>query len=533
LSTSSSQDLLHGLKLVCFVAALFLAAFIQALDFSIANVAIPSIAADFGISTHDGTWIITLFAVSLAISLALTGWLVNQFGSRIVLIYATIAFTIASFLCGFAWSYDTLVIFRILQGATAGPLMALPQSMISEYLPESYTRPCLSIILVGMVTAPILGPVLGGYITEEYGWRWVFYINVPFGLLSAFTAMNVLPTQILPKGKVPISYIGVMLLIIGMITQQLFLDRGNQNDWFDSSFIVTLGSIALVALILFFAWDKYSEKPILHTECFADLNFTIASLVLASAMLMINGTLILVPLFTQTQLGYTPFLSGLAIMPLGILPLLIAPFMPMVMKKIDPRLLVSVGFLILAAANFMMSHITPQASIWELMIPRFIQGAGVGFFVLPLQQLALLNISDELVTHATTLFNFVRLTLGGGGLGTALYITAWQRREALHHSNLTELMTPLKEMTKQTYNVMKGYGLEDAKIAYALDFMVTKQAYTIAFDDLFWISAWAMLIAFPAIWLCKPYSSDDAVAIEPTLKSEVIIEQFGTIIGNT
>ncbi len=497
------QPPLTGFTLFLLVFALGLATFVESLDYSIANVAIPSIAAGFGMSAQQGTWVITLFAVTSAITLALTGWLATRFGSVKVAIWSLVIFTISSFLCGAAWSFNSLIFFRVVQGAAVGPLISLPQSLVLSNCPDEKKAMSLGFIIMILVLAPVLGPVIGGWITENYGWPWIFYINVPVGIVSILIILKILYGRETPVIKMPVDVVGIFLLVIGIGALQIFLDRGNDEDWFASHEILTLALMALVALAFFFVWNAYAEYPLIDFSYFKDTNFRVATLLTALAFLVLLGTTVLIPLYVQTQLGYTPYLAGLAVMPVGILPIFITPIVAVVMFSVGLRSIVSLSLLILAYTCFWYSELNTEVSLRQLMEPRFYQGLAVALCFLPLQQLALTNISEESLAKATGVYNFTRLIIGGGGLSTALYVTVWQRRTSLHHSDLTQVMHPFATPTVESYKILKTAGFDDQTVPLLFDGIVTNQSYLMGFNDVMWLSGWMLILLVPFVWRCK------------------------------
>jgi DHA2 family multidrug resistance protein len=325
---------LSALSLVVLTFALGLGTFIQILDTSIANVAIPYISGDLAVSPQQGTWVITSFAVSNAIVLPLTGWLAGRFGGVKFFIYSTSLFSLASFLCGIAPTFHALVFFRVIQGAVAGSLIPLSQSLLLTYFPEERKGLALGFWSMVVVVAPVLGPVLGGWITDNYGWPWIFYINIPLGLLSAFLTWNILGGRDNVRDRTPIDVVGLCFLVIGVGAFQIFLDKGNELDWFGSNFIITLAILAVVFLTLFTAWSINTDYPVVNFSFFKDLNFLISTVLSALVYLVFFGTTVLIPLWLQTQQGYTAFMAGVAVMPIGLIPIFVSPILGQVLNLI-------------------------------------------------------------------------------------------------------------------------------------------------------------------------------------------------------
>ncbi len=494
---------LKGFTFYLLLFALGLAVFISELDFSIANVAIPSIAAGFGVSPQQGTWVITLFAVSNIIGLALTSRMATRFGNVKVCVWSIALFTFSSFLCGISWDLYSLLFFRMIQGAVTGPLMVLPQTLLLENCAEEKKDMGLSILLLLLVLGPVLGPWVGGWIVEHYPWPWIFYINVPFGILSAMITLGILYNRESIKSKIPVDMMGFIFLAVGLTALQIFLDRGYDEDWFSSNEITTLAVIAGVSLFLCVIWNMYADIPIIDLSFFKDRNFTLGTILISVPYLVISGTTILIPLWLQTQKGYTPYWAGIAVMPLGILPIVIAPLLGLVMGFVSLRFLTAIGFFIFGTTCLWFSNATSEISLWQLFIPRLIQGAGVAFCFLPLFQLTIAYIKEDDLTKATGVFLVMRSIVAGAGIATALYVTVWQQREAVHHSNLTEVLYPLRQPTIEAYEALTTAGVDDQMAAQFFDIIVTNQAYVIAFNDLLWLSGWVLLLTIPFLWLCK------------------------------
>lgn len=494
---------LTGFSFVLLLFSLGLAAFIDGLDFSIANVAVPSIAATFGVSSKQGTWVITLFAVSNAIALCLTGRLAARFGAVKILFWSIIFFTLASLMCGLSWSFNTLLFFRIIQGIVAGPLMTLPQSLILANAPEEKKQMGTAILLMLVILAPILGPFVGGWITENYGWPWIFLINVPLGFISAFIVWALLRKRETTRVKMPIDIIGFVFLVAGIGTLQVLLDRGNDDDWFNSNEIIVLSIISGLGIFFTIIWNWYTEQPLLELKFFKDKDFTLGTILSTLPYLIIGGTTILIPLWLQTQKGYTPYWAGVAVMPMGILPIFISPMLAKFQPYLSQRAVALAGYLIYAYTCFWFSDFTTDISLTQIMLPRFIQGAAIVFCFLPLFQITLSRIDEEDLTKATGMHNAFRTVFGGSGLSTAVYVTAWQRRAALHHNDLVEVMHPLHSSTIEAYTSLREVGADDATIAVIFDELVTGQAYVIAFNDLMWLSGWLLILFMPIIWFCK------------------------------
>lgn len=509
------QPPLTGISYFLLIFSLGLAIFVDGLDYSIANVAIPSIAGSFGVTPQEGTWVITLFAVSNAITLALTGWLATRYGSVKVILWSVGAFTIVSLFCGLAWNFNVLVFFRILQGGVAGPLMALPQSLFLANCPEDKKSTGMGCLLMIMLVAPVLGPVIGGWITQNYGWPWIFYINLPLGIIAVLGIWALLHNRETRIEKMPVDLTGIILLSLGVGALQVFLDRGNDADWFESTEIILLALVASVSLILFISWNLYADYPVIEFSFFRDRNFLAGTLLTTMPYLVLMGTMVLLPLYVQTQMNYTPLWAGIVGMPIGILPIFATPLVALILPYVSWRLLISISFMLFAYTFFWSASLNLNASVSQFMLPRFVQGLGISLCFLPLQQLALSNISESSLTKATGVYNFMRLICGGGGVSTALFVTAWQRRAALHHNDLSNVLQPLRNPTVDIYERLNSLGMDDQTIAHYFNSVVTNESYAIGFNDLMWASGWLMVFLIPFLWFCRePLTKKTSFSLE-------------------
>lgn len=493
---------LKGGRLALMTVSLSLAIFMNVLDVSIANVAIPTIAGDLGVSSDNGTWVITSFAVSQAIMLPLTGWLARRFGEVRLFMLSTALFTLASVLCGLSENLGMLVFFRVLQGAVSGPMIPLSQSILLANYPPEKRGLATGIWAMTAVVGPIFGPIMGGVITDNYTWPWIFYINVPVGIFSVIFTMITLSGRESPKVKLPIDFIGLTLLTLGVGCLQILLDKGYDLDWFHSNFIMSMGIISVVSLSFLTVWLLTQKDPVIDLYLFADTNFTIGVICLTLGFLVYFSNVVIFPLWLQTQMGYTPTWAGLAAAPVGILPVILTPFVGNYMGKFDLRLIISMGFLVFVVTSFWQSGFYTQVGFWQLVEPRFIQGMGLAFFFTPLIAIVLSNIPPEKMASALGLANFFRIL--GGSFGTSISITIWNNREAFHQSRLVESVNQLNPFVLQTSEQLHTLGLMGLKTAGVLYGIIINQAFMLATNDIFRLSAWIFGGLLVLIWFSKP-----------------------------
>ena len=492
----------HGPTLALLTMALSLGTFMQVLDTSIANVSIPTIAGNLGVSADQGAWVITSFAVSNAIALPLTGWLARRFGEVRLFTVSVLLFTLASWLCGLAPTLPVLLAFRVVQGAVGGPMIPLSQSLLLSNFPSERKGLALALWSMTVVVAPILGPILGGTITDNYSWPWIFYINVPVGIVSAALAWQLLRDRETQTTQLPIDIVGLVLLIVGIGSLQVMLDRGNDLNWFSSTQIVTLGLIALVALAYFVIWELTETHPIVDLRLFTRRNFAIGTIVTALGYLVFFGGVVIYPLWLQLDMGYTAAWAGFAAAPIGILSVILSPVVGQNLHKFDLRAVATISFLIFGLVSFWTSHFTLATSFQELLPPRLIQGAAMATFFVPMVSITLSQLPPAQIASASGLSNFVRLL--AGSFGTSLSITLWDRRAAFHFGRLTESFSPGNAALTARLHALERLGVSPAVAQRMIAAYTHGQAVLLATNDLFWLSGWIFLSLILLVWFARP-----------------------------
>jgi MFS transporter, DHA2 family, multidrug resistance protein len=493
---------LEGSARVLGTLALSLAIFMNVLDTSIANVSIPAISGDLGVSPDQGTWVITSFGVANAISLPLTGWLTRRFGQVRLFTLSIFLFVIASFLCGLAPSIGMLIFFRVIQGAVAGPMIPLSQSLLMSSYPPSKQSTALGLWSLTSLTAPIAGPLLGGWITDNISWPWIFYINVPIGLFAGTVTWLLYRRRETATQRVPIDAIGLGLLMVWVGSLQVMLDKGKDLDWFNSPQIVGLALVAVAAFIYFLIWEMTQDHPIVDLSLFKLRNFTVGTLCMLLAYGVFFGNLVLLPLWLQQYLGYTATNAGIILAPVGLLAVIITPYVAKLTTRVDVRIIVTVSFTIFAGVMLMRSRFDTDVDVRTLLIPTIIQGAAMATFFVPLVTLSVSGLSPDRIPNASGLFNFARIT--SGSFGTSIFTTIWDRRATLHHSQLIEHLTPYTNATTDATAGMQAGGLDAAQSTVALNRLVDVQAFMLSADDLFYASGLIFLALIGVIWLARP-----------------------------
>lgn len=486
-------------NLALAMIALACATFMQVLDATIANVALPTIAGDLGVSADQGTWVITSFAVCNAIALPLTGWCARRFGQVRLFIASVLLFTLMSLLCGLARNMTALILFRALQGFFCGPMYPMCQTLMLLVVPDS--RRSMALVVLSMVTvvAPILGPITGGWLTERYSWPWIFFINVPIGVLVSVIVWSQFKTYRETISRLPVDYIGIVLLVAGVGLLQIVLDKGNELDWFASRAIVSMSVLSAVALIAFVIWERGETHPIVKLHLFADRNFTVGTLALTLGFGAYFAINLILPQWLQTQMGYTSVWAGLAAAPVGILPLFLSALVGKWATRIDLRLLATLAFCVLGASCLLRSGFTTDVDYFGIARVQFLTGLGVSFFFLPLMTIILSNLHGADIADGSGLATFCR-TLGAA-FASSLATWIWSRRATYHHAMLTEHVSQW-DPAAQAYLHATG-GVSQTSLAQ-VEHTLVQQAYMMSTIDFFWLLGWGFFGLIVLIWFARP-----------------------------
>jgi DHA2 family multidrug resistance protein len=493
-------------KLLLLNVALGLGTFIQVLDSSIANVAVPYIAGSLAVSSDEGTWVITSFAASNAVMLPLTGWLSDYFGRVRLFVWSVLLFAFTSFLCGFSTSLTMLIIFRVLQGAVAGSLIPLSQSLLLDSNPPEKKGTALGFWSMIVVVAPVLGPIVGGYLTDVYSWPWIFYINVPIGLFSAAVTWIFLKNRESAIQRNPIDWTGLTLLTIGVASLQIMFDKGKDLDWYESNVITALTIIAVIAIAYFIVWNFRTPYPIVDLTFLADRNFLFGTICITMGFLLYFCGTVILPLWLQTVQGYTAFWSGVAVAPVGVIPVIMSIPIGKNLHRFDLRYLISLSFLAFAISFFYQSNFTTEISLLDIMFARLIQGIGISLFFIPLVQLSLGNIPKARYASASGLYHFMRILIGSG-FGTSLTVALWARLAIFHHGRIAEGITAYNPQIKQFYRQLDGIFKHDVSTVI-INQVTDQQAYMLATNDVSWLAAWIFIAMIPIPFLCRRVKSE-------------------------
>ena len=494
---------LTGARFVLGTFAVALATFMNVLDSSIANVAIPTLSGNLGVSIDEGTWVITLFAAANAVSIPLTGWLTQRIGQVKLFVWAILLFVLSSAACGLAPNLMVLLAARIVQGAVAGPLVPLSQALLLASFPKEKSSSALSLWAMTATVGPIAGPALGGWITDSYCWSWIFYINVPVGLFAAGVIWAIYRDRESPARKLPIDKGGLISLIAWVASLQIMLDKGKDLDWFNSPVIWVLTIMAAISFLFFLIWEFTEEKPIVDLRLFAGRNFLGGTVAISVAYAIFFANLVILPQWIQGYLGYRAVDAGLVTAPLGIFAVILAPVLGKVMPRFDMRVLATLAFVGFAGVFFLRSNYTTEVDAYTLVLPTLLQGIPTALFFTPLTGIILSGLPPEKIPAAAGLSNFARIF--AGAVGTSLLSTGWNDRTILHHARLVEQTSV--DNPNYVAAIARLQSVFDASTPKATAFFeasLNVQATMLGLNDIFWMSAVIFLVIVPLIWVTRP-----------------------------
>ena len=494
--------------------ALSAATFMNVLDTSIANVSLPAIAGDLGVSPNQGTWVITSFAVANAIAVPLTGWLSQRFGQVKLFVGSVTLFVIASWLCGLAPNMPTLIAFRALQGFVAGPMIPLSQSLLLSSYPKALAGLAMAMWAMTTLIAPVLGPLLGGWITDNINWPWIFYSNIPVGIVAALSSWAIYRKRETVTRKLPIDTLGLALLVVWVGALQIMLDLGKESDWFHSGLIVALAVTAAVGFAFFLVWELTDDHPVVELRLFASRNFWAGTVTTSVAYGLFFGNIVLLPLWLQQFMGYTATDAGMILAPVGLLAMVFSPLVGKTVGKVDPRRYATFAFVVFALVLWMRSNFNTQADFWTIMVPTIVQGVAMAFFFIPLMTITLSGLPPERIPAASGLTNFVRIT--AGAMGTSISTTLWESRAALHHSQLAEAVNAGSSAVQSTLSGLTAAGLTREQALAQINRLLDQQAFMLAANDIFYLSAVLFLVLIPLVWLTHPQKAGAGGAMDAT-----------------
>ncbi len=483
---------------------------IEIIDTSVVNVSLDHIRGSFSAGIDESTWAITSYLVSNAIIIPMTGWLSRFFGRKRYLISSISLFTLSSLLCGSAWNLQSLVFFRVLQGIGGGALQPLSQSILLETFPPAQHGMAMAIFGIGIMFGPIVGPLLGGWITDNWSWHWIFFINIPIGIISILLVIFfIIDPPYMKRMKMKIDYWGLAFLAIGLGCLQIVLDKGEREAWFSSNFITWFSLISAASLILFVITELFTEHPIVNLKTFKNLTFSTGNVVMFFAFFNLFGSIVLLPIYLQTLMGYTSTLAGMVLGPGGIATLIAMPVAGRLVTRINPKAILGFGIIVSAYSTYLMSHFTLSADFGTIIWPRVVLGIGMGFLFIPLTTLTMSGIRKEDMGNATAIYNLLRNL--GGSFGVAFITTMIARRAQFHQNHLVERLTPFdtgyQMASSQTSQFLQYSGLEASTSQHAglgsLYGQLLKHASMLSFNDVFHLLSVLMICTFPLLLLIK------------------------------
>jgi MFS transporter, DHA2 family, multidrug resistance protein len=490
---------------------------IEIVDTSVVNVSLDHIRGSLSAGIDESTWTITSYLVSNAIIIPMTGWLSRLFGRKRYLIFSISMFTLSSLLCGSAWNLQSLVFFRILQGIGGGALQPISQSILLETFPPRQHGMAMAIFGIGIMFGPIIGPLLGGWITDNWSWHWIFFINIPIGIISILMVLFVIvDPPYMKRLKMKIDYWGLAFLAIGLGCLQIVLDKGQREDWFSSSFITWLSLTSLVSLILFVIVEFFTEHPIVNLRIFKKLTFSTGNVVMFFAFFNLLGSIVLLPIYLQTLMGYTSTLAGLVLGPGGIATLIAMPIAGRLVTKINPKAILAFGIIVAAYSTYLMSQFNLLADFNTIIWPRVVLGVGMGFLFIPLTTLTMSAIRKEDMGNASAIYNLLRNL--GGSFGVAFVTTMLARRAQLHQVHLVEYLTPFDTSYQLTLSRAEqflqhmGFDVSTAQQGSlsVIHGQLLRQASMLSFNDAFYILSLLLICTLPLLLLIRRSESAGA-----------------------
>jgi len=496
--------------------SVMLSTFMVVLDTSVANVALPHMAGSFSATTDESMWILTSYLIATGIILPSTAWFSSIFGRKNFLIICIILFTVASILCGVSNSLDMMILARIFQGLGGGALLPISQAILLESFPKEQRGISMAVFGVGVVLAPVIGPTLGGWITDNFSWNWIFFINVPVGILAVIlTQMFVEDPPYIEKGVINrIDFLGFGALIIWLVTLQVILDNGQKSDWFESAWVCWSALASVSAMIFFFIWEFHFKDSIIDLNVFKDRNFTVGTLITTVVNAILYSTLAILPAFLQSLLGYSAYHSGMAITPRGLGCLATIGIAGYLTDKMDNRIITAVGFAFLAISCFMFGNLNLSISMNNIIIPNIICGFALGLIFIPLATLSFATLKNEQMTNATGIQNLLRNI--GGGIGISIVNTLLSRISQAHQASMVGHLSSLNPVFQYKLQTIQHFfalhvnpAIASQKANYLMYKTLIKQSVLCSYIDNFRLFAILSLLLIPAVLLFKKIKSED------------------------
>jgi len=486
---------------------LALSNFMVVLDLTIANVSVPHISGNLGITPDQGTWIITSYAVAEAICVPLTGWLAQRFGVVKMFISAMIGFGLFSVLCGLSMSLSMIVVCRIGQGLCGGPIMPMSQTLMLRVFPPERRARAMGLWAMTTLLGPAMGPIIGGYISDNWSWHWIFFINLPIAILCVFAAMALLRPVETETARVPIDKIGLALLVFWIGCLQVMLDLGRDHDWFADPLILSLAILSLIGFLVFIIWELTEEHPVVDLRVFRHVGFTTGVLSLALCFGAYFSGIVIIPQWLQSARGYTATWAGIVTAFTAMAALMSAPVAARIMGRgVDPRFMISGAVLWLGLMTLWRAHWTSSVDFWMMAAPQFIQGFAMPFFMIPLTTLTLGSVRPEETASAAGLQNFLRTM--ALAIATSLVLTGWGNGQRVSRSELAGTLQPA-----DTQAALANIGMSTDQARQVISNIVDQEATAISVDHIFFISALILFFASAMVWLApRPRPNVDTSA---------------------
>ena len=483
---------------------------IEIIDTSVVNVSLDHIRGSLSAGIDESTWTITSYLVSNAIIIPMTGWLSRLFGRKHYLLFSISLFTISSFMCGSAWNLPSLVLFRVLQGLGGGALQPISQAILLETFPPYQHGMAMAIFGIGIMFGPIIGPLMGGWITDNWSWHWIFYVNVPIGIISILMVLLfIVNPPYMERTKMKIDAWGLLFLVVGLGCLQIALDKGQREDWFSSTFITWLSYISVSSLIMFVVVESFAENPIVQLKTFRNLSFSAGNMIVFSVFFSLFSSIVLLPIYLQTVMGYTSFLAGLVLGPGGIAAMISMFITGKLVTKINPKAILAFGISVTAYSIHLMAQFNGLADFKTVALPRILMGWGMGFVIIPLTTMTMSSIRKEEMGNAAGIFNLLRNL--GGSFGVAFVTTMLARRAQFHQVHLMEHLTPfdpaLRSALPRVSRILgeRGYNpslLNQGSLG-AIQNEIFRQASMMSFNDAFYLLSIMMMLTIPLVLLMK------------------------------